>query len=60
MIDNEDRVDTLEREVYDLKTQLARYRGFVGGVIFVCGAVVTFIEVIWPWLKGIFVMKVGS
>ena len=44
----DDRIITLEKEVSELKAELARYKGFAGGVIFVVMSLWAVFEYVGP------------
>jgi hypothetical protein len=45
------KVEALEKRIEALEKELARYRGFVGGMVFVCVAIWSVVEVVLPFLK---------
>lgn len=51
-----DMLASLEEKVDDLNSTISRYKGFVGGVLFVVGAMATFISnfgtLLWNKLHG--------
>lgn len=47
---DEARIKELEDKVENIEKEFARYRGFVGGVVFVLGAIWAFIELVAPQL----------
>lgn len=62
MSDHEDikslteRVRLLEEKNQKLETEIARYRGFAGGIIFVFTGIWAIVEIILPFLKA----KIGT
>jgi hypothetical protein len=52
-MDNEEVIHKLEERVDTLEKELARYRGFVGGVVFIITSIWAFIELAGPWLTSV-------
>lgn len=49
----DERLDSIERTLTELKEQLERYKGFLGGIVFVFTCVGVFIKN-WPFISGLF------
>lgn len=49
-----EKVADLEARLSKQEQELARYKGFFGGIVAVFVAVGAFIEVVWPIVKGVF------
>jgi hypothetical protein len=49
MRDDDTRLQELEDKVDALTTELARYKGFIGGVLFVVTALWAFVELVFPY-----------
>jgi Sec-independent protein secretion pathway component TatC len=47
---DENKYQELEERIQLLEKQLAKYQGFIGGVIFLGGSVWAFIELVFPYL----------
>lgn len=56
MTDDQKDLDDLKKRVELLEKENARYKGFVGGVVFVCVSLWAFIELIFPYIK----VKLGT
>lgn len=48
---DEDRVEELEKRIQAIENQLSKYKGFVGGIVFVVSGLVTFITLAIEFLK---------
>lgn len=49
--DLEEKVDNMSEVVHELQQELARYKGFVGGILWVCGAMFAALKLAWPALE---------
>lgn len=49
-MNDETRIKELEDKVENIEKEFARYKGFVGGVVFVLGAIWAFVELVAPQL----------
>jgi hypothetical protein len=52
-LNDNSRIDRLEEELGDVRRELARYKGFVGGILAVISALAAFFELVLPFLKGL-------
>lgn len=50
-MNEQDRLDRLENELNLVKLEFARYKGFAGGVIALITAVVSFFELVLPFIR---------
>lgn len=50
--ETETRLKELEDEVKKISTQLTRYKGFVGGVIFTVSCLATAVSLAWSHFKS--------
>lgn len=49
-MEQQDKIEELEKRISALENALAKYRGFVGGIIFVVSGLWTFISFVAPYL----------
>lgn len=49
-----ERIDRLEQELNDMRRELARYKGFLGGIVAVATAVGAFFEFVIPAIRELF------
>lgn len=54
---NEERSKANSEKLEEIQQELARYRGFVGGVFWILGAMGIAVKMLWPLLKDLFGMK---
>lgn len=55
MSNDEDRLAKLERDMEHLKDQINRYKGFIGGILFVFAGIATFAH----FFSDIVMIKLG-
>lgn len=57
---DDDRIRRLEQkleqaleEIGEIKEQLSGYKGFVGGIMWLAGAMLLAVKLLWPWLASL-------
>jgi hypothetical protein len=45
--------------LHEIQAELAKYRGFVGGCLWIVGAMFAAVKLVWPFLKDVLSIKGG-
>ncbi len=46
-----DKQEELEKRIAAMENELAKYKGFIGGIVLVCSGVIAFVAFILEYLK---------
>lgn len=49
----------LREALEEIQKELARYKGFVGGCLWIIATMIAAIKMLWPWIAEILKIKTG-
>jgi hypothetical protein len=54
-----EEIDEVKSVLHEIQAELAKYRGFVGGCLWIVGAMFAAVKLVWPFLKDVLSIKGG-